>query len=82
LPNKHDGECDGPFLTVDGYEHAEILEDHRKDGCGVETKMGDSISETYARDPTFYGATFCVGCNKHLPVGEFVWSQDGEVVGS
>jgi hypothetical protein len=50
--------------------------------CGVETRMGNALSETYARDPKFYGATFCVGCSKHLPVGEFVWSQDGEVVGS
>jgi hypothetical protein len=50
--------------------------------CGVETRMGKDLSETYARDPKFYGATFCVGCNKHLPVGEFVWSQDGETVGS
>lgn len=50
--------------------------------CGVETRMGDALSETYARDPKFYGATFCVGCNKHLPVAEFTWSADGEVVGS
>ncbi len=50
--------------------------------CGVETRMGSALSETYARDPKFYGATFCIGCNRHLPVGEFVWSKDGEVVGS
>lgn len=50
--------------------------------CGAETSMGNALSETYARDPKFYGATFCVGCNKHLPVSEFVWAKDGEVVGS
>lgn len=50
-------------------------------GCGVLTKMGVALSETYARDPKFYGRTFCVGCNVHLPVEEFVW-EDGEVVGS
>lgn len=50
--------------------------------CGVETVMGQKLSETYARDPSFYGATFCVGCNKHLSVGEFVWSLDGQTVGS
>jgi hypothetical protein len=50
--------------------------------CGVETKMGQALSETYARQPDFYSHTFCVGCNKHLPVGEFVWSKDGEIVGS
>lgn len=51
-------------------------------GCGVETKMGQVLSETYARDPKFYGATYCTGCQKHLPVREFQWSSDGEVVGS
>lgn len=50
--------------------------------CGVETVMGQSLSETYARDPSFYGVTFCVGCNQHLPVDEFTWSQDGTTVGS
>ena len=50
--------------------------------CGELTRMARSIAETYARDPTFYGATFCVGCQKHLPVSEFVWDGTQEVVGS
>jgi hypothetical protein len=52
------------------------------DGCGRETRMGRALSETYAREPSFYGATFCVGCNKHLAVSEFVWTADGSRVGS
>lgn len=55
---------------------------HQK--CGVATTMSQSIAETYARDPKFYGATFCVGCGAHLPVGEhgeFVW-DDGTKVGT
>lgn len=51
-------------------------------GCGAVTTMGRALSETYARDPSFYGATFCVTCNKHLPVAEFVWTADGQQVGS
>ena len=51
-------------------------------GCGTVTTMNRALSETFARDPSFYGATFCVGCNKHLPVAEFVWTADGAVVGS
>lgn len=51
-------------------------------GCGVETRMGDALSETYAANPKFYGATFCCGCNKHLPVNEFIWSDTDEEVGS
>lgn len=51
-------------------------------GCGTTTRAGRALSETYARDPTFYGATFCVSCNKHLPVAEFVWTADGQRLGS
>lgn len=52
-----------------------------KGGCGVLTRMSREIAETYQRSPGFYSSTFCVGCNRHLPVAEFVW-EDGEVVGS
>jgi hypothetical protein len=45
--------------------------------CGTATHMGRTLSETYARDPYFYGATFCVHCNVHKPLAEFSWS-DGE----
>lgn len=51
-------------------------------GCGTVTTMGLALCETYARQPSFYGATFCCGCGTHLPVAEFVWSEDGAVVGS
>lgn len=54
----------------------------RAGGCGTVTTMGRALSETYARDPYFYGATFCCGCNRHLPVAEFVWTADGQQVGS
>lgn len=54
----------------------------REGGCGTVTTMGRALSETYARDPEFYGATFCCGCNRHLPVSEFVWTADGQQVGS
>lgn len=54
-------------------------------GCGQVTTMGQAIAETYARDPRFYGATFCCGCGKHLRVGEdgeFVWKGTNERVGT
>ena len=50
-------------------------------GCGVATSMARSIAETYAKDPKFYGSTYCQGCKTHLPVAEFKWN-DGSVVGS
>lgn len=53
-------------------------------GCGAVTTMGQTIAETYARNPNFYGATYCTGCNKHRPVGpdgEFDWDpKGGEVI--
>lgn len=50
-------------------------------GCGCVTTMGLTLAETYARDPKFYGGTFCYECGKHFSVEEFIW-EDGSVVGS
>jgi hypothetical protein len=54
-------------------------------GCGSTTTMGLALAETYARDPRFYGSTFCCACGRHLPVGEageFVWQGTDERVGT
>lgn len=45
-------------------------------GCGAATKMSLELAETYARQPAFYGATYCVTCSKHLPVAEFIWDDE------
>lgn len=50
--------------------------------CGVVTRMSKPLAETYARDPKFYGATFCAGCRMHMPVAEFLWDADRQQVGS
>lgn len=52
--------------------------------CGTSTRMGGAIAQTYARDPHFYGSTYCVACQMHRPVGEsgeFTW-DDGSKVGA
>jgi hypothetical protein len=49
--------------------------------CFTYTTMAKDIAETYAREPTFYGATYCARCMMHKPVAEFVW-EDGTRVGS
>ncbi len=41
--------------------------------CGAVTSMHQTIAETYARNPQFYGSTYCATCRQHRPVGE-----DGE----
>lgn len=56
--------------------------DNASNGCGEITTMSSALAETYARDPSFYGATFCVHCNKHLPVEDFVWEGTEERLGS
>ena len=50
--------------------------------CNTTTTMGTALAETYARDPKFYGATFCVHCGAHFPVEEFVWKGTAERVGT
>lgn len=53
-------------------------------GCGMVTTMPRAIAETYARNPHFYGSTFCCGCGTYIRVGqngEFVW-LDGSRVGT
>lgn len=53
--------------------------------CGGTTTMGQSLAETYARDPNFYSGTHCCHCRKHFPVGaegEFVWDGTDEKVGT
>lgn len=57
----------------DAYKHSE---------CGGVTTMGWELSATYARDPKFYGSTYCTQCRMHKPVAEFTWTKDGAVVGS
>lgn len=52
--------------------------------CGNITTMNEEIAETYARDPSFYGYTYCCTCMMHRPVGEdgeFTW-LDGTKVGT
>jgi hypothetical protein len=56
------------------------------DKCGGVTRMSDKIAKTYARNPYFYGSTFCVQCGAHYPVGpdgEFTWDDgSGQKVGT
>jgi hypothetical protein len=69
--------------VVGTYFTSKTLKEFREGtGCGTATTMGLKLAETYARDPKFYGATWCCGCNKHIDVNEFVWEGTNEKVGS
>lgn len=50
---------------------------YRHHECGSETRMPVDTARTYARDPWFYGGTYCVRCGMHKDLGEFSW-LDGE----
>lgn len=54
--------------------------------CGAVTTMGEKLALTYARDPHFYGGTYCATCQLHRPVGEhgeFIWDDgSGQKVGT
>jgi hypothetical protein len=50
---------------------------HNTPACTSVTTMGVELAETYARDPSFYGATYCCGCRMHRPVTEFTWMVNG-----
>ena len=52
---------------------------HHDPECGAVTTMGLALCETYARNPSFYGATYCCRCRLHRPVGregEFTWLDE------
>lgn len=75
------------YLVLSDEERAKgfirpVRRSYIHDKCGTVTSMGQVIAETYARDPGFYGATYCVHCQMHRPVSEFTWLDDGSVVGS
>lgn len=76
------------YLVLPDGQRKELVRPIRRtyihNKCGTVTTMGEAIAETYAADPKFYGATYCVACKDHFPVGEtgdFVW-EDGTKVGS
>lgn len=52
-------------VGIGGHEtNPNDMSKHGRTGnaCGALTSMGQALAETYARDPKFYGATYCVGC--------------------
>lgn len=100
LTSDPDGKPHRDIDPFTGQQRAYVVlsEDERKKGfiepvrtkyvhlsCGGVTTMARSIAETYARDPKFYGGTFCAHCKRHYPVGEngeFVWEGTTAKVGT
>lgn len=74
------------YLVLSEEERAKgfvrpVRQSYVHERCGAVTTMGLAIAETYARDPRFYGGTYCARCQTHGPVGahgEFVWTHPRE----
>lgn len=64
-----------------------VRRSYRHVKCNTVTSMGQALAETYARDPYFYGATFCVSCGTHFNLitdskHQFLWTDgSGQGVG-
>jgi hypothetical protein len=48
--------------------------------CQSITEMPAPAAETFARNPSFYGAVDCKKCFGSFDVDEFLWVQDGKVI--
>jgi hypothetical protein len=75
------------YLVLSEEERAKgfvrpVRQSYKHSNCGTVTTMGLALAETYARDPKFYGATYCVHCSRHRPVHEFTWDGTDQAVGS
>lgn len=64
------------YGTEEGASGRFWTKEQLNSGCGAITTMGLALAQTYAQKPSFYGATFCVGCHTHHPVEQFVWMHD------
>jgi hypothetical protein len=76
------------YLVLSEEERAKgfvmpVYRTYRHMKCGTDTTMGQAIAETYARQPTFYGGTYCCHCGTHFPLRtsegpQFFWvEKDG-----
>lgn len=43
--------------------------------CGHTTSMGLAIAETYAKNPKFYGGTYCYFCGTHFDLKKWITSE-------
>lgn len=84
LAKRDDGQqTDYATLPPEEREQGDIEEEptvyiHKK--CGKATEMPEDIVRSYLKNPWLYSAdaTFCCGCEDHVPFRECVWEDTGE----
>lgn len=75
---RDDGQFENHPTIDEGEFEQEVRERYIHEACGGETVMKRHIAESVARDPEYYGSTFCSKCGDYYPVEEFHWKEDGE----
>lgn len=75
---KEDGQFENYPTVDDGEFEQPVRESYVHEGCGGTTTMTGDLPESVARDPEFYGKTFCATCGVHVPVEEVHWKEDGQ----
>jgi hypothetical protein len=76
---KPDGQHERHPVNLEG-EAVRPYRDTYTHTCGVATKVPVGVAETYQKNPTFYGSTFCCGCREYYPIAQFKW-KDGVTLG-
>ncbi len=76
---KEDGQFERHPTNLEGKWKAPIRDEYKHVKCGVVTRMGINLAETYAKHPgtEFYGYTFCAGCKDYFQLSEFIWLERG-----
>lgn len=77
------------YLVLSEEERAKgfirpVRESYKHIVCDGVTTMSQDIAETYARNPSFYGGTFCMACSKHFDLvkdgkRQFLWNDESGV---
>lgn len=75
---KEDGQFENYPTTDEGDFVQSVRDTYVHEECGTSTTMLGDLPESIARNPTYYGKTFCTTCGKHVPVEEVHWEEDGE----
>ncbi len=78
LPN---GQHEHHPVKQEGNYVAPIRNSYIHETCNGKTLFGDSIAETYAKHPKYYGRTFCSKCGDYFSVSQFRWAADGVAIG-
>lgn len=77
---REDGQYERHPTTDEGEFVQPIRDTYVHEDCGSSTTMGSALAESFARDPSQYGKTFCAECGDYYPLSQFTWQGSGQPV--